>query len=97
MLQDEEGNSNQGIGEIIVAKHRNGALDSVRLRFIGEYARFDNIEGYSDDATPIHTSIGANTEFDENPQPSYTMKSKMDSHLDDLNDFSSNFENGTPF
>jgi replicative DNA helicase len=97
LLQDEEGNSNQGIGEIIVAKHRNGALDSVRLRFIGEYARFDNIEGYSDDATPIHTSIGANTEFDENPQPSYTMKSKMDSHLDDLNDFSSNFENGTPF
>jgi replicative DNA helicase len=97
LLQDNEGNSNQGIGEIIVAKHRNGALDSVRLRFIGEYARFDNIDGYSDDATPIHTSIGANKEFDENPQPSYTIKSKMDSHQDDLTDFSSNFENGTPF
>ena len=96
LLQDEEGNSNQGIGEIIVAKHRNGALDSVRLRFIGEYARFDNIEGYSDDAAPIQTSIGANNEFDETPQPSYTMKSKMDSHKDDLNDFNIT-DNETPF
>ncbi|MEL0026730.1 MAG: replicative DNA helicase, partial [Schleiferiaceae bacterium] len=30
--------------EIIIAKHRNGSLDDVRLRFIGELAKFANKE-----------------------------------------------------
>ena len=45
-LEDEEGNPNNGIGEIIIAKHRNGATDRVRLRFVQEYARFENIESF---------------------------------------------------
>lgn len=32
----------KGIAEIILGKHRNGALGTVRLTFIGEYTRFDN-------------------------------------------------------
>ena len=35
-----------GIAEIILGKHRNGALGTVRLTFIGEYTRFDNYAGY---------------------------------------------------
>ena len=42
----EDGNPNNGIGEIIIAKHRNGATDRVRLRFVQEYARFENIESF---------------------------------------------------
>jgi replicative DNA helicase len=45
-LEDEDGNPNNGIGEIIIAKHRNGATDRVRLRFVQEYARFENIESF---------------------------------------------------
>src|SRR5690606_5134191 len=45
---DENGESNKGVGEIIIAKHRNGSLDTVRLRFIGEFARFENINSYGD-------------------------------------------------
>jgi replicative DNA helicase len=96
-LQDEDGNSNQGVGEIIVAKHRNGALDRVRLRFIGEYARFDNIEGYSEDVNaPTHTNLNANTEFDQ-PAQSYTIPSKMNSFDDDPADFDKSFQDDTPF
>ena len=33
----------QGIAEVIVAKHRNGPTDRVRLAFRGQYTRFDNM------------------------------------------------------
>lgn len=97
-LQDEDGNSNAGVSEIIVAKHRNGALDRVRLRFIGEYARFDNLEGYTEDENiPAHTSLNANSEFDAPNPSSYTIPSKMNSFDEDIADFDKNFPNETPF
>ncbi len=43
-LTDEQGNDMEGIAEIIVAKHRNGPTDDVKLKFQKEYARFDNVE-----------------------------------------------------
>jgi replicative DNA helicase len=97
-LQDEDGNSNQGVGEIIVAKHRNGALDRVRLRFIGEYARFDNIEGYNEEpVVPVHANLNANTDFDLPSANSYTIQSKMNSFDDDPADFDKSFQDETPF
>lgn len=45
--QDEQGNSNQGIAEVIIAKHRNGATGSVNLRFIDKFAKFTNIDSFS--------------------------------------------------
>ncbi len=42
--EDEDGNSLIGIAELIIAKHRNGALDDIRLRFRGELARFDELD-----------------------------------------------------
>ncbi len=44
---DENGNSYEGIAEIIVAKHRNGKTDDIRLRFRNELAKFtDEESGY---------------------------------------------------
>jgi replicative DNA helicase len=43
ILEDEHG-STLGIGEVIVAKHRNGAIDNVRLRFISDLAKFADLE-----------------------------------------------------
>jgi replicative DNA helicase len=34
---------NRGIAEIIVAKQRNGPTDTVRLAFLREYTRFENL------------------------------------------------------
>ena len=42
IYQDEKGNDLKGMAEIIIAKHRNGAVGDVLLRFRGEYARFQN-------------------------------------------------------
>ena len=33
----------QGIAEIIIAKHRNGPTDTIRLAFLPQYTRFANM------------------------------------------------------
>jgi len=42
IYKDQHGNDLHGIAEIIIAKHRNGAIGDIKLRFVGEYARFSN-------------------------------------------------------
>ena len=42
IYQDEKGNDLHGMAEIIIAKHRNGAVGDVLLRFRSEFARFQN-------------------------------------------------------
>ncbi len=41
-----EESEHKGVAEIILGKHRNGPLDTVRLTFIGEYTRFENHAGF---------------------------------------------------
>ena len=43
-IEDEEGNSLLGIAELILAKHRNGALADIKLRFRTELAKFEDFE-----------------------------------------------------
>lgn len=53
-LEDEEGNSLIGLAEIIVAKHRNGAVGDVKLRFRKEQAKFTDLDdNFSPFATPV--------------------------------------------
>jgi replicative DNA helicase len=40
ILEDENGQSTKGVADIIVAKHRNGSIGDVRLKFSGKYQRF---------------------------------------------------------
>ena len=39
---DEDGNSTQGMGELIIAKHRNGSTEDVKIRFQNHLAKFVN-------------------------------------------------------
>ncbi len=52
IYEDENGQSLKGVAEIIVAKHRNGAVDTVKLRFTDKYARFSDLDDFSFDALP---------------------------------------------
>ncbi|EOZ98483.1 Replicative DNA helicase [Indibacter alkaliphilus LW1] len=44
ITEDEDNNSTLGVGEVIIAKHRNGSLENVKLRFIGKYTKFTDLE-----------------------------------------------------
>ena len=44
IYQDEKGNDLRGMAQIIIAKHRKGAVGDVLLNFKGEYTRFSNPE-----------------------------------------------------
>jgi len=48
ITEDEAGNSLLGIAEIIIAKHRNGGVGDVLLRFRKEMARFTDLEDTQD-------------------------------------------------
>jgi len=79
--QDEMGNSLKGVGEVIIAKHRNGSLDSVFLKFIGKYTKFGDLEnndfgGFSNEALDA-----AAPSFD---MPSKTLGSKINDYNNPL-------------
>ena len=40
----EDGEPSNSQAEVIIAKHRNGSLEDVRLRFIGELAKFSDLD-----------------------------------------------------
>jgi replicative DNA helicase len=65
---DEAGNSTQGKAEIIIAKHRNGKVGSVNLKFIDRLAKFTDLEGYAslDGSNNEYKALGGlepNTDF----------------------------------
>lgn len=40
---NKENSPDKGLAEIIISKHRNGETGSIKLKFFGEYTRFDNL------------------------------------------------------
>lgn len=47
--EDEKGNSLKGVAEFIIAKNRNGALETVFTKFDAIYTRFSNLDPHSTD------------------------------------------------
>ncbi len=52
IYQDEDNQDTHGMAEIILAKHRNGGTGIVKLRFRGEYVRFQNLDDESLSSLP---------------------------------------------
>ncbi|MCB0408751.1 MAG: replicative DNA helicase [Flavobacteriales bacterium] len=44
ITEDEEGNPTKGLANIIIAKHRNGAVCDVHLKFVNELAKFQDMD-----------------------------------------------------
>jgi replicative DNA helicase len=90
LIEDENGMPTEGIGEIIVAKHRNGSLDTVRLRFIKQLTKFDNLDAF--DNSSFSGGFAPNRNFESSAE-TITVGSKMN----DDNDFISNLGEEVPF
>ncbi|MBL0309306.1 MAG: replicative DNA helicase [Bacteroidetes bacterium] len=44
LTEDTSGQSIKDVAEVIIAKHRNGPVKTVRTRFINKFAKFENID-----------------------------------------------------
>jgi len=47
ITEDQDGNSLRGFAELIISKHRNGALDDIPLTFKSQFAKFIEPESYN--------------------------------------------------
>ena len=66
--QDDKGNDLTGQAEIIFAKHRNGAVGDVKMRFRSEFARFEDLhETNYMAAPPIDQSISSRMDSNDIP------------------------------
>jgi len=83
---DDEQTPSAGQAEFIIAKHRNGSLENVRLKFIGNLGKFDNLEDYSGsfDDLPSKMNHDDNPFQTKNlPSPNEAFGSNLNSEEDD--------------
>ena len=65
---DEERTPSAGQAEFIVAKHRNGGLDSIRLKFVASLGKFENLDAF-DAPVEFQSKINRNQDDSfENPR-----------------------------
>lgn len=83
ITEDEEGLPTTGMGEVIIAKHRNGSLENVKLKFIGRFTKFCDFDGslVGGDYGNNFPSTGVPSEFATGH--TITMPSKANNPLDE--------------
>ncbi|WP_340077447.1 replicative DNA helicase [Leptobacterium sp. I13] len=91
---DEERSPTQGQAEFIIAKHRNGGLDNIRLKFIGQLGKFDNLDDFD---SPFEFQSRMN-EGEGSPFTPKKLPDANEAFGDSLNDeFDPDEDNGVPF
>src|SRR6201996_1618807 len=86
---DEDNNPTQGVGEVIIAKHRNGETGRVRLKFVGKYVKFTDLDTNIDSfgaAPNAFTGLTPSQDF-EKPNNFIIRPSRMDDMEDDAPPF----------
>ncbi|MEG1498130.1 MAG: replicative DNA helicase [Bacteroidales bacterium] len=75
ITEDEKG-STIGKADILIEKHRSGSTGEVRLRFVQEYAKFENLSE-TEEEDGGNNSITPNTNFDQNSASLVTFPSSI--------------------
>ena len=60
---DDEHSPTEGQAEFIIAKHRNGSLENIRLKFIGNLGKFDNLDEFGS----MYDDLPSRMNADDNP------------------------------
>jgi replicative DNA helicase len=97
---DDEASPCSGQAEFIIAKHRNGALDNVRLRFIKEQATFTNLESNSfgmDDDDLISNSFQVQSRMNDTNNDSWSSSIKAADPKDSFGIIDDSEDDGMPF
>jgi len=66
---DDMKTPSEGQGEFIVAKHRNGALDSIKLKFIANLGKFEDLGGY-DSPFEFQSKLNSDNKLSDFSEPS---------------------------
>ena len=82
---DEERTPTEGQAEFIVAKHRNGGLENIRLKFIGHLGKFDNLDDF-DSPFEFHSKMN-NDEAGEEGFKTKHLPSADEAFGSSMNDF----------
>lgn len=81
---DEDNNPTAGVGEVIIAKHRNGETGRVRLKFVGKYVKFTDLETNMDGFPPAGNAFaGLAPSQDFEKQSNFIIRP---SRMDDMED-----------
>jgi len=64
ITQFRDGEETEGVAEVIIGKQRNGPVGDLKMKFIKEYARFENLEMFRTDIPQIE---GAEVEDEDLP------------------------------
>jgi len=85
---DEDNNPTQGIGEIIIAKHRNGETGRVRLKFVGKYVKFTDLDqGMDGSFSPGNAFTGLAPSQDFDKQSNFIIRPSRMDEIDDEQPF----------
>lgn len=79
ITEDENGMDTRGMAELIIAKHRNGPVDSAKTRYIGQFTKFADLDNIDQDLNyggATNNAIVPSADFD-NPSNSVIRGSKM--------------------
>jgi len=79
---DDEASPTTGQAEIMIAKHRNGSIENVRLKFIGHLGKFDNLEDFSGGYDDLPSSMNQ----EDNPFITKNLPSANEAFGSNLND-----------
>jgi len=90
---DEERTPTQGQAEFIVAKHRNGGLENIRLKFVGALGKFDNLDDFD---SPFEFQSKMNAD-EENPFATPNLPSADDAFGSSMNSDDDPDDNDVPF
>ncbi|MEZ4970164.1 MAG: replicative DNA helicase [Flavobacteriaceae bacterium] len=90
---DEERSPTAGQAEFIVAKHRNGGLENIRLKFLGHLGKFDNLDDFD---SPFEFQSKMNAD-DDNPFITKNLPNANEAFGSSMNDDAMQDDNDVPF